>query len=63
MPDHTHDDEGHGHATHDGVPIIIDDKHYRAPKETMTGAELRRLAQPPIGADRDLFQVVPGPQT
>ena len=26
----------------------------------MTGAELRRLPHPPIGPDRDLFEVVPG---
>ncbi len=27
----------------------------------MTGAELRALAEPDVGADRDLFRVVPGP--
>jgi hypothetical protein len=26
----------------------------------MTGAELRRVPTPPIGPDRDLFEVVPG---
>ena len=44
-------------------PIIIhiDQKKYEAPKTPMTGAELRALAQPPLGSDRDLFLVVPGP--
>jgi E2/UBC family protein E/multiubiquitin len=51
------DDKKH----HDhGIPIVIDDKHYTAPKEVMTGEELRQLAKPPIGPDRDLFEVVPG---
>ncbi|MEK6289217.1 MAG: multiubiquitin domain-containing protein [Acidobacteriota bacterium] len=43
------------------IPIQIDHKPYKAPKTPMTGAELRALAEPPIGADRDLFRVVPGP--
>ncbi len=42
------------------IPIKIDETPYKAPKEVMTGAELRQLAQPPIGPDRDLFRVVPG---
>jgi hypothetical protein len=29
-------------------------------RDTMTGAELRALATPPIGPERDLFEVVPG---
>lgn len=49
--------EAHDHF----IPIEIDHKPYKAPKTPMTGEELRRLAQPPIGADRDLFRVVPGP--
>jgi hypothetical protein len=53
-----HSEEKH---EHDFVPIFIDDKPYKAPKKAMTGAELRQLARPPIGADRDLFLVVPGP--
>lgn len=31
----------------DHINIVIDDKKYRAPKEVMTGTELRHLAQPP----------------
>lgn len=40
--------------------IHIDHKKYDAPKSPMTGAELRVLADPDIGAGRDLFRVVPG---
>jgi hypothetical protein len=42
------------------TPIEIDHKPYKAPKTPMAGLELRNLAQPPIGADRDLFRVIPG---
>jgi len=35
--------------------IHIDGKHYVALKSPMTGSELRALARPPIGVDRDLF--------
>ena len=40
--------------------IQIDRVHYTVSKPQMTGAELRAVPQPPIGADRDLFEVVPG---
>lgn len=43
------------------IPINIDHKPRKAPKTPMTGAEIKALAEPPIGADRDLFRVVPGP--
>jgi hypothetical protein len=43
------------------VPIQIDHKPYKAPKPSMTGGEIRRLPEPDIAADRDLFRVVPGP--
>ena len=43
------------------IPIHIDHKKYKAPKTPMTGAELRRLADPDIGRVHDLFRVVPGP--
>lgn len=45
----------------DHINIFIDDKKYTAPKQTMTGTELRQLAQPPVATDRDLFEEVPGP--
>ena len=47
-------------ARHD-ITIHIDQKRYEAPKTPMTGAEIRTLARPPIGPDRDLWLVVPGP--
>jgi multiubiquitin len=43
-----------------GPSIHIDKKEYHAPKDAMTGAELRALAVPPIGEDRDLWREVPG---
>jgi len=43
------------------IPIHIDQREYAAPNPTMTGAQIRALASPPIGSDRDLFLVVPGP--
>lgn len=46
---------------HHPIPIVIDDKHYKAEVEDMTGSELRRFADPAIAADRDLFLELPGP--
>jgi hypothetical protein len=40
--------------------IQIDRIHYTVTKPQMTGLELRNVPQPPIPADRDLFEVVPG---
>jgi Multiubiquitin len=40
--------------------IQIDRVHYTVNVDTMTGAQLRALVSPPIGSDRDLFEVVPG---
>lgn len=40
--------------------IQIDRVHYTVPQPRMTGAELRRVPPTPIGADRDIFEVVPG---
>lgn len=45
---------------HDSFQIKIDRAHYTVDAMTMTGAQLRQLPQPPIGSDRDLFEVVPG---
>lgn len=42
------------------INIHIDEKKYDAPKDIMTGAELKHLAEPPIGPDRDLFQEAHG---
>lgn len=42
------------------VPIRIDGEQYVAPHREVTGAQLRALAEPPIGADRDLWLDVDG---
>ena len=47
------------------LTIRIDRKEYRVPPELLdagrlTGQQIRRLADPKIGPDRDLFEVVPG---
>lgn len=44
------------------IPIFIDDVKYDAPSRSMTGAALRALPEPPIGADRDLWLETPGPK-
>jgi len=40
--------------------IQIDRAHYDVAESSMTGAQLRLVPTPPIGSERDLFQVVPG---
>lgn len=40
--------------------IKIDRHEYRVHQKSLTGSELRNLPKPPIGPDRDLFEVVPG---
>lgn len=47
------------------LTIRIDRKEYGVPPELLrsghlTGQQIRRLADPDIGRDRDLFEVVPG---
>lgn len=46
----------------DKFSIQIDRQHFSVEQATITGAGLRALPEAPIGADRDLFQVVPGGQ-
>lgn len=50
-----------GDELHPGekLTIVIDAKQYRAPTRKMTGAQLRRLAEPNIGPEYDLWQEVP----
>ena len=43
-----------------GFQIQIDRVHYTVTHAQMTGAELRKVPEKPIGPDRDLFEVVPG---
>ncbi len=40
--------------------IKIDRTVYKVHEPVLTGAQLRALPKPPIGPDRDLFEVVPG---
>ena len=40
--------------------IQIDRGHYTVTMQRMTGSQLRQVPSPPIGPDRDLFEVVPG---
>jgi hypothetical protein len=40
--------------------IQIDRIHYKVPQPQMTGLQLRQVPTTAIGADRDLFEVVPG---
>lgn len=48
------------HPGPDQFQIQIDRVHFTVTSVQLTGAELRQIPQPPIGADRDLFEVVPG---
>jgi hypothetical protein len=49
----------HGHSQ-SGTSVIIDGVTCFAPRRQLTGAELRRLPEPPVGADRDLWLDVDG---
>ena len=40
--------------------IKIDRTNFKVREMILTGAQLRRLPEPDIGTDRDLFEVVPG---
>lgn len=52
--------EGHGTGQRK-FTIKIDKETFHVDEASMTGQALRNLPTPPIGADRDLFLVVPGP--
>lgn len=45
---------------HHPFEIKIDRTHFKVDEAYLTGAQLRLLPQPPIGPERDLFEVVPG---
>jgi hypothetical protein len=55
--------EGHGDTggTRHKITIRIDKETFHVDATSMTGQELRELPNPPVGDDRDLFLVVPGP--
>lgn len=50
-------DQGHGPKQ---FQIRIDRDHFTVQRDMLTGSELRALPTPPIGPERDLFEVVPG---
>ena len=43
-----------------GFRIRIDRSDYTVTQEKLSGEDLRRVPDPPIPKDRDLYQVVPG---
>ena len=45
---------------HHPFEIKIDRTVFKVTEHFLTGAQLRLLPSPPIGPDRDLFEVVPG---
>src|SRR5712692_1042015 len=49
-----------GGPPHPHFEIQIDRTHYTVTLRQMTGLQLRHVPTPPIGPDRDLFEVVPG---
>lgn len=54
------DDSSEKAKDKDRYQIQIDRVHYTVEQDALTGAELRPLVVPPVGPDRDLFDVVPG---
>lgn len=53
-------DHGGPGPKHEPFPIHIDRTMFKVDAEETTGAQLRALPNPPIGPERDLYQVVPG---
>lgn len=53
------DDEAEARQPHE-FHIKIDRVEYHVAEEELTGAQVRQLPKPPIGPDRDLFEVIPG---
>ena len=45
---------------HPKFQIQIDRVHYEVTQPEMTGADLRRVPDPDVGPERDLFEVIPG---
>lgn len=45
---------------HKEAHIQIDRTPYAVPEQEMSGAQIRQIPTPPIGPERDLFEVVPG---
>jgi hypothetical protein len=61
MPREQHAQPLDGHSPHgDDVTIFIDHKPYAVPSGYVTVSELRKLSDPVIGADKDLFRFSSG---
>ncbi|MFN7957248.1 MAG: multiubiquitin domain-containing protein [Holophagaceae bacterium] len=45
---------------HHEFKIQIDRVHYEVAAPSLTGTQLRAIPTPPIGPERDLFEVIPG---
>ncbi|HKZ03426.1 MAG TPA: multiubiquitin domain-containing protein [Pyrinomonadaceae bacterium] len=61
MDDNKQPDEKGGDKDHPKTfEIQIDRAHFKVTSENMTGLQLRKVPNPPIGPERDLFEVVPG---
>jgi hypothetical protein len=56
----THDEQTERPDHPQKFQIQIDRTHFTVTYPQMTGSQLRQLPNPPIGPDRDLFEVVPG---
>ncbi len=56
----SNDDKKEHHPEGHEFHIQIDRVHYSVPLRVMSGEQLRHVPSPPIGPDRDLFEVVPG---
>src|SRR5438552_3305456 len=52
--------QGQGQKPETRFQIQIDRTHYTVTEPQMTGLQLRHVPNPPIGPDRDLFEVVAG---
>jgi hypothetical protein len=53
-------EEAEKHRQESHFQITIDRKPYRVKECQLTGIQLRALPTPPIGPERDLFEVIPG---
>ncbi len=49
-----------GEHGNDSSNIKIDREQFKVREDVLSGMQLRALPEPDVGADRDLFEVVPG---
>lgn len=59
-PEHTSKDADGSNDSTKAVAIFIDGKRYESRERELTGIQIRNLATPPIGQDRDLWLEGPG---